>query len=55
MTHKTGTILFAACYSGDEQKQERIDMAKDYIFDNGYSQETVRMRDIQNMIQVVVK
>lgn len=55
MTHKKGTVLFAAEHHGGDDRQAMIEEAKAYIKAQGHTKETVRMAERDGMIVVVAK
>lgn len=52
---KTNAVLFACTYDNQQEREEGIEFARQYIKENGYTSETAAIRDTQDMILVRAK
>lgn len=55
MSMEKGTVIFSCTYVNDNEKQEAVAYAKEYIVANSYTQEQVRIADRGDIIVVVMR
>lgn len=51
----TGEVIFGCAYRNKEEREENINYAREYISENGYTNETAAIADVQNNVIIVRK